>query len=207
MKFDKILQTKNKTKWTNTMQYIVLHHTGGGTYEWNIRTLTVGDVSCHYVVWPDWKVAKIGEDKDILWHAGESKWKWLNGMNSYSIGIEIVNKEKTFTDQQRVSVRELVVYLIDKYGIPSGNIIRHKDIAPERKVDVYDEFRNNKYKTFADYQKSYDRQYTTEEKNFISETLKHNSQMYGFTQDGSLKELLNQTNTKIRELYKWQYSI
>lgn len=51
------------------------------------------------------------------------------------------------------------------------------------------------------------KQYTTEEKNFISETLKHNSQMYGFTADASLKELLNQTNTKIRELYKWQYSI
>lgn len=55
--------------------------------------------------------------------------------------------------------------------------------------------------------KSLVRQYTTEEKNNIAETLKHNSQMYSFTQDGNLKELLNQTNTKIREIYKWQYSI
>ena len=48
-------------------------------------------------------------------------------------------------------------------------------------------------------------QYTTEEKQNISETIKHNSRMYTFTQDNDLKTLLNKTNDKIRELYKWQY--
>lgn len=48
-------------------------------------------------------------------------------------------------------------------------------------------------------------QYTPEEKENISSALKYNSQMYTFTSDRELKELLNQTNTKIRELYRGQY--
>lgn len=206
MQFDKVVQTKNKTPWVNRCQYIILHHTGGGTYEWNINTLSVGKVSCHYVVWPYGKIAKIWNDKDILWHAGDStRWN-LKGMNNYSIGIEIVNKEKTFTDEQRRSVKELVSYLMQQYTIPSKNILRHKDIAPWRKVDVYDEFWNNQYKTFDEYQRSFEYM-TAEEKENISNALHHNSRMRSFTSDKELKDLLNKTNTKIREIYKWNYSV
>lgn len=52
-------------------------------------------------------------------------------------------------------MRELCSFLVGSLGIPVENIIRHKDIAPGRKVDVDDSFWNNEYKTFTDYQNSY----------------------------------------------------
>ena len=32
------------------------------------------------------------EDKNIAWHAGQSKWKNYKNLNNKSIGIELVNK-------------------------------------------------------------------------------------------------------------------
>lgn len=108
MQYKAMLTTANKSNGTNTCQFVVLHHTGTGegTIKGNLSALTVGKVSCHYVVNINGDVYKIGEDKDILWHAGESSWKGLNGLNSYSIGIETIGPlaDGGFTDAQRESV-------------------------------------------------------------------------------------------------------
>ena len=151
------LQTKNKSAWKNTCQYIVLHHTATkeGTIKWVLRQLTAWPVSCHFVIDTNGDIYKIGELTDILWHAGVSEWKGKENMNQYSIGIEVIWPLPWFTNAQRESVKKLVSKLIKDLNIPVDRIIRHKDIAPGRKTDIDDSFWSDLYKTFTDYQKSY----------------------------------------------------
>lgn len=202
MKYDIISSTKNITRGKNSCERIVLHHTGGWSFEWNLKTLTVWSVSCHYLIWQDGKIAKIWKDEDILRHCGDSRRKGRNMMNPYCIGIEIVNDKYDFTDTQRLKVRELVKELMKIHNIPAENIIRHKDIAPERKVDVYDTFRNNEFKTFTDYQNSYKKiQYTFEEIETAKSAVQWNSKLRHTTTDDEIKKDLNNINTKIRQKY------
>lgn len=148
------LQTKNITPWINTCEYIVTHHTW--TWEWTIKgvlnTLTKGAVSCHYIIDTTGDVYKIGEDKDILWHAWVSEWKWKKDLNKYSIWIEIVwPLPNWFTDKQRATHKTLIKELCKTHWIPKENCIRHKDIAPKRKTDIADSFWNWISKTWNDY--------------------------------------------------------
>lgn len=151
------LQTKNISKGKNTCEYIVLHHTWSweGTIKWVLNQLTVWPVSCHFVCDINGDIYRIGQLKDILWHAGISSWRGRKDMNRYSIGIEIIWPLPWFTNAQRKSVRELCSFLVGSLGIPVENIIRHKDIAPGRKTDIDDSFWNNEYTTFTNYQNSY----------------------------------------------------
>lgn len=152
------LQTKNKSIWKNTCEYIVLHHTWSweGTIKWVLNRLTVWPVSCHFVCDINWDIYKIWEDTDILWHAWVSEWDGKKDMNKYSIWIEIIWPLPWFTDEQRASVRILVSELLKKHNLIPSRIIRHKDCSPWRKTDVHDSFWSEEYKTFFAYQSSYD---------------------------------------------------
>lgn len=155
MEYKQILTTKNKTAGTNTCQFVILHHTATaeGTIKGVLNTLTTGAVSCHYVVDINGYVYKIGNDKDILWHAGESAWGNLKNMNAYSIWIEVIwpLKNGGFTDDQRKSVENIIKELAKKYAIPKENILRHKDIAPKRKTDIADSFWNVYWKSWDEF--------------------------------------------------------
>ena len=63
-------------------------------------------------------------------------------MNQYSIWIEIIwpLADGGFTDKQRETVAKLTLELCTIHKIPKENVLRHKDIAPGRKVDVADSF-------------------------------------------------------------------
>lgn len=90
--FKASLSTKNITPGKNTKEYIIVHHTGtaDGSIKGVLNTLTVGAVSCHFVVDTNGDAYKIGSPDDILWHAGTSEWAGKKNINSYSLGIEIV---------------------------------------------------------------------------------------------------------------------
>lgn len=141
----------------NTCQYVVLHHTG----KWKgidiVKYLATNpaQASCHYVVDVNGDIYQLATDDKCTRHAGVSKRDGKENLNLYSIGIEIVSDGATFTDAQRSAVRDLVWSLIAKYKLWSDRIIRHKDIAPGRKWDVGDNFRNNQFANFAEYQNSY----------------------------------------------------
>lgn len=157
--YKQTLTTKNKSNWVNTCEFVILHHTATkeNTIKWVLNTLTVGAVSCHYVVDTNGDIYKIWNDKDILWHAWESAWKGKTNLNRYSIGIEIVGplSDGGFTDAQRATVASLVQELCAKYKIPQDKILRHKDISWYRgKWDVSDTFWSWKYKSFDEYRKS-----------------------------------------------------
>lgn len=156
--FKKLLETKNYSKGKNTCEYIVLHHTASKEWSINsaINTLTKGKVSCHFLCDVNWDLYKIGDPVNIMWHAGVSSWNWKRSMNNYSLGIEIIwpLSDGWFTDAQKAAVRDLVQHLMAVFKIPKERVIRHKDIAPKRKIDVLDTFWNKEFATWADYQKS-----------------------------------------------------
>lgn len=151
------ITTKNSSGLGNTKEYIVLHHTWTG--EWSLPGVLRGFqqwvVSAHYVIDTDGAIVACNTDDDILRHAGPSSWDGKTNINRYSIGIEVIGPLPGFTDAQRVSLRRLVSDLIQKYTIPAKNIIRHKDIAPGRKVDPDDSLRSVAYPSYAAYQNSY----------------------------------------------------
>lgn len=95
------------------------------------------DVSPHYIISREGKIYRLVEDKNIAYHAGESKVPdGRTSVNNFSIGIEIVNtkSEKPNSDQYS-ALKNLVAYLKDKYKIKYT--LGHSDIAPGRKDDPW----------------------------------------------------------------------
>lgn len=78
-------------------------------------------------------VYKIGQDTDIMWHAGVSQWKQTKDLNNHSIGIETIGplSDGGFTDAQRVSIATLIKELCKTHGIPVENVLRHADITSD----------------------------------------------------------------------------
>ena len=74
-------------------KFIVIHYTASANFEGDVRTLSTSSVqaSCQLVVGPNGEIAQIGNLNDNLWHAGRSKWRGYNGLNKYSIGIEVTS--------------------------------------------------------------------------------------------------------------------
>lgn len=135
---------KEHTPGVNSCQYVILHHTG--TKEWTIKGVLDwlyrrdDYASCHFVIDTNWDAYKIGLPQDILWHAWQSSWGKLKDMNKYSMGIEVIGPLSNwgFTSEEKLTLRKLVQHLMFAFNIPKENVIRHKDIAPTRKVDPYD---------------------------------------------------------------------
>ncbi len=148
------------SKGKNECLFLLVHHTGTGTN--TIKGVLDGlykradYASCPYAVDENGDKYKIGNDTDILWHAGVSEWvdtitgKKYEDLNRYSIGIEIVGPvDGKFNDIQRESVEDLILYLCEIHKIPKERVIRHKDVAPGRKTDPADTLWNDKFQTYA----------------------------------------------------------
>ena len=148
------------TPGVNECLFLVLHHTGtgSGTIKGVLDGLNKREdfASCQYVVGEERDVYKIGEDQNILWHAGVSEWKDVitgkvyRDLNRYSIGIEIVGPVNgSFSDAQRETVEDLILELCEIHKIPKERVIRHKDIAPKRKTDPADTLWSGKFPTYS----------------------------------------------------------
>lgn len=72
---------------------IVIHYTAGGDARSAIDILcdTERKVSAHLVVARDGAVSQLLPFDTVGWHAGKSTWQGRDGLNDYSIGIEVVN--------------------------------------------------------------------------------------------------------------------
>jgi len=151
-----ILETKKKN-WKNTCKYIMLHHTAmWSDRNWlqaaNLLSTGEKEVSCHYVVWKDWTVWKIGEDTDRLWHAWSWNYDWITDMNSNAIWIEVDSNWIDFTKEQFNITLKLVKDLILKYKISDKNVIKHADYTA-RKWDIWDNFFKFCWKDINDFRK------------------------------------------------------
>lgn len=72
-------------------RFCILHHTVSYDLDKTVDFFKKRDVSVHYVVGHDGRVVQMLENNVKGWHAGESKWGNISGLNSYSVGIEVVN--------------------------------------------------------------------------------------------------------------------
>ena len=124
------------------IKFIVIHYTGMQSEIESLNRLKnpKSKVSCHYIINRKGEVIRMVEENRIAWHAGKSKWKNFNDLNSKSIGIELVNKGhkfgyQNFSKLQIKSLINLCRKLKKKYHINQNNFLGHSDIAPLRKTD------------------------------------------------------------------------
>lgn len=121
---------------------IVLHYTGMQDAAEAIHRLTDPEakVSSHYLVAEDGQVMHLVDEANRAWHAGRSRWREIDDVNSASVGIEIVNPGhefgyRPFPEAQIEALIPLVADIKDRHAITRGNIVGHSDIAPTRKQD------------------------------------------------------------------------
>lgn len=134
---------------------LVLHATAGshpGDYHW----LRKGGgetpdtyVSCHYYIDKGGRIAQLVRDHDAAYHCGASSWavdgQQVGGshagvarLNWLSIGCELENRNTGADPYPAAQVDAAVAlfrWLAATYQIPRGQVVRHRDIAPERKTD------------------------------------------------------------------------
>jgi hypothetical protein len=127
----------------NSIDNLVLHHTGGHGLQSTIKTLEASrdsegtQYATHYVVDRDGKVYQIRPDSDILYHIGKSKRSDV--VNANSLGVEIIGKDSfDFTPEQVVAVKGLASQLRQKYGISSDRIFGHGEIAAKQPTEGTD---------------------------------------------------------------------
>jgi len=143
---------------------IVIHYTAGGSLSGAVATLTGAadpKVSAHVVIDKDGTVVQcVGFDR-IAYHAGASVWQGRAGVNTFGIGIELVNRGPMcahvkghttpgavvaphkhggpvmewdpYPDEQLSAAADVCRALIAAYG-PMG-VVGHDDISPGRKID------------------------------------------------------------------------
>jgi N-acetylmuramoyl-L-alanine amidase len=121
---------------------LVLHYTGMPSGDEALARLCndASNVSAHYVVQEDGRIHALVPESKRAWHAGVSHWRGETNINQRSIGIEIVNPGhefgyRPFPKVQMEAVAALCHDILERYPIPSRNIVGHSDIAPNRKED------------------------------------------------------------------------
>jgi N-acetyl-anhydromuramyl-L-alanine amidase AmpD len=94
-------------------------------------------VAPHYLIDREGNIYQLVADKDIAYHAGESRTPdGKTGVNNFSLGIELMNTEKdSCASTQYSSLKKLLFFLKETYSIKY--VLGHNDIAPGRKTDPW----------------------------------------------------------------------
>lgn len=121
------------------IRYIVIHYTACDL-ELSLRTLTQSlppnRVSAHYLICEAGKLYNLVSVEKSAWHAGVSAWGPHKNLNTWSIGIELVNSGDTpFPEPQIRTLITLCQDLRDHFAIRPEHFLGHSDIAPGRKTD------------------------------------------------------------------------
>jgi len=94
-------------------------------------------VSPHYLIDRTGNAYKLAEEKNIAYHAGESRTPdGRSNVNNFSIGIEMMNtKNDKFTSEQYGALNKLIKDIKSRYQIKY--VLGHSQIAPGRKDDPW----------------------------------------------------------------------
>lgn len=125
-----------------TINTIVLHSShavSGDPYDVDavIALWKSYSVAPHYMIARNGTVYQLVSDKNIAYHAGDSKMSdGRTGVNNFSIGVEILNtKTDKYTSAQYQATKDLISALEKKYG--NLKVVGHDTIAPGRKTDPW----------------------------------------------------------------------
>lgn len=103
-----------------------------------IEVLRERELSSHYIIDENGKVWQLVAEQKRAWHAGQSKWRKMEMLNQYSIGIELSSPslgQEEYSSRQMKSLIKLSRQIIHHYQIPAVNVVAHSDVAPTRKPD------------------------------------------------------------------------
>jgi len=126
---------------------IILHYTGmptaEGAFDWLRRPES--EVSSHYFVFEDGRIAQLVPEGSRAWHAGKSSWRGETDINSASVGIEIANPGHPgglpdFPRAQVDAVVRLCRDIVERHAIAAERVLAHSDVAPIRKIDPGERF-------------------------------------------------------------------
>lgn len=121
---------------------LLLHYTGMASAE---RALTwlcdpASQVSSHYFIFEDGRVAQLVDEAERAWHAGRSVWAGETDINSRSVGIELAHPGhefgyRAFAEPQIAALIALSHRILSRHPIPPPRVLAHSDVAPARKED------------------------------------------------------------------------
>jgi len=118
------------------VEYLVVHYTAGhndtavnnGAY---FARESVG-ASAHYFV-DEYAVVRSVPEDAVAWHCGGASYRHPHCRNGNSIGVEICSKYEngvySFAPAALERAKALLRLLMEKYGIPAENVLRHYDIT------------------------------------------------------------------------------
>lgn len=117
--------------------YLVMHYTAATLAKGSINWFLNKDAkaSAHLLIDRDGTITQFAAFDTITWHAGESKWNGLVGLNKYSIGIELVNGGRLMRSAGSW------ICPVDKKAVPEADIViaRHRNEAVETAWHAYPE--------------------------------------------------------------------
>ena len=120
---------KNKQRPVRRFTKYIILHTTEGSARGSLSKLSANG-ECHYVVDTDGKVYEIIDRRRVAYHAGLSMWNGQTGLDSVSLGIEVVGyHDKPINNAQFASLRLLVKELQSLYKIPDENVLTHSMVA------------------------------------------------------------------------------
>lgn len=126
-----------------SIDYLIYHYTAcdlATSLKVLCDTTSNNPVSAHYLIDENGDTYQLVDEEKRAWHAGKSFWEGRDDINSWSLGIELVNPGygpayRPFPQAQMEALAELSHRLIDRYQIKPWHVLGHSDIAPTRKVD------------------------------------------------------------------------
>ncbi len=100
-------------------------------------------LSVHGFIKPDGTYDKMTESPMRCSHAGKSIWAGINGLNSHSLGIELlvegvndysgfikkINQPGTYTEAQFDKTVQVFKWWMNQYQISADNVVRHSDCS------------------------------------------------------------------------------
>lgn len=83
--------------------YLIMHYTAATTAESAVSWFMSkkSQASAHLVIGRDGTITQCAPFNLVVWHAGQSQWKGLLGLNQYSIGIELVNAGRLIKSSEK----------------------------------------------------------------------------------------------------------
>lgn len=132
----------NERPENSKIKALVLHCSAYHT-ENMIDVLADLQLSAHYIIDTDGVITQLVVEKQRAWHAGVSRWRNMENLNHWSIGIELTSLtmgQTPYPEKQLKSAVSLCRQIIKHYQIPLCNVVAHSDIAPTRKPDPGKDF-------------------------------------------------------------------
>ncbi|MCL6250925.1 N-acetylmuramoyl-L-alanine amidase [Altererythrobacter sp. KTW20L] len=121
---------------------VVLHYTEMKPVDEALARMCdpAAEISAHYCITEEGEVIRLVPEDKRAWHAGRSRWRGINDVNSASVGIELDHPGhalgyRPFAEAQIEALLPLLHRIVRQYDVPRANVVGHSDVAPARKVD------------------------------------------------------------------------